>query len=334
MKKKLNLFVLILLIISLSSCFWTSKDDISKAKEELLNEDKSLEEQFEENIAKFEEIEKELLENKEDKLIINYLWDNKFIEIDDLSKKDLSKLELEITWKTLTNVDKIIVNFSNTTSNFPIDNYTLKTYKTWDTNFLYRAFKKYETLDYWKNTYLIEAYSWSLVSKVEIILNVENESENIEIDETNKEKEILDISSLPSWEYYWNPISLWNWEVTYSDIKWLTIEKISWIDLTLDSDSLNSFLATKLKSWFFWNSLRPISWNEWISFYVIRLDWENYYYEKHYYTSSWFYWVLELEKWDWVDLWSISDKNNELKLKNDSFVIVTIADMLFKKILN
>lgn len=334
MKNKLNLFLLIVLVISLSSCFWASKDDISKAKEWLLNEEKSLEEQFEENIAKFEEIEKELQEQKEEKFAINYIWENKFIEIDDLANKDLTKLELEITWKTNTNVDKIIVNFSNPTSNFPVDNYTLKTFKAGDKTFLYRAFKKFETLDYWKNTYIIEAYSWEEVSKVELIVNVEKENVLINQDENNIESEILDISSLPTWDYYWNPVSLWNWKVTYSDIKWLSIEQISWTGITLDSDSINSFLASKYKSWFFWNSLRPISWQEGVSFYVIRLEWEKYYYEKHYYTNSWFYWVLELESWIWIDVSNISGKNNELKEKNEWFVIVTIADMLFKKILN
>ncbi|NVP17775.1 hypothetical protein HUU51_03590 [Candidatus Gracilibacteria bacterium] len=334
MKNKLNLFLLFVLVISLSSCFGASKDDISKAKEGLLNEEKSLEEQFEENIAKFEEIEKSLEEQKEEKFAINYIGENKFIEIDDLANKDLTKLELEITGKTNTNVDKIIVNFSNPTSNFPVDNYTLKTFKAGDKTFLYRAFKKFETLDYGKNTYIIEAYSGEEVSKVELIVNVEKENVLINQDENNIESEILDISSLPNGDYYGNPVSLGNGKVTYSDIKGLSIEQISGTGITLDSDSINSFLASKYKSWFFWNSLRPISGQEGVSFYVIRLEGEKYYYEKHYYTNSGFYGVLELESGIGIDVSNISGKNNELKEKNEGFVIVTIADMLFKKILN
>lgn len=334
MKNKFSILILLLLIFSLSSCFKSNEEDISKVKQELLNNEKSLEEQFEENIAKYEEIEQELEEQKEEKFIINYLWENKFIEIDDLTNKDLSKLELEITWKTLVNVDKIVVNFSNSWSTFPVDEYTLKTFKAWDKTFLYRAFKKYETLDYWKNTYMIEAYSWNEVSKIEIIVNIIDETKKTTDISNDKEDKILDISLLPTGDYYWNPVSLWNWKVTYSDIKWLSIEQISWTGITLDSDSINSFLASKYKSWFFWNTLRPISWQDWVSFYVVRLDGEKYYYEKHYYTPSWFYWVLELESWTWVDVSTISDKNTELKDKNETFVIITIADMLFKKILD
>ena len=51
MKKKYNFLILIILILSLTSCFWWN-DDVTKAKQELLNQDNSLEEKFEENIAK------------------------------------------------------------------------------------------------------------------------------------------------------------------------------------------------------------------------------------------------------------------------------------------
>jgi len=73
MKKKISVLFLFLVMFSLSSCFKSNEDDISKVKQELLNNEKSLEEQFEENIAKFEEIEQELEEQKEEKFIINYL---------------------------------------------------------------------------------------------------------------------------------------------------------------------------------------------------------------------------------------------------------------------
>ncbi|MDD3794187.1 MAG: hypothetical protein PHI37_05210 [Candidatus Gracilibacteria bacterium] len=334
MKNKFSILILLLLIFSLSSCFKSNEEDISKVKQELLNNEKSLEEQFEENIAKYEEIEQELEEQKEEKFIINYLGENKFIEIDDLTNKDLSKLELEITGKTLVNVDKIVVNFSNSGSTFPVDEYTLKTFKAGDKTFLYRAFKKYETLDYGKNTYMIEAYSGNEVSKIEIIVNIIDETKKTTDISNDKEDKILDISLLPTGDYYGNPVSLGNGKVTYSDIKGLSIEQISGTGITLDSDSINSFLASKYKSWFFWNTLRPISGQDGVSFYVVRLDGEKYYYEKHYYTPSGFYGVLELESGTGVDVSTISDKNTELKDKNETFVIITIADMLFKKILD
>lgn len=326
MKKKYNFLTLIILVLSLTSCFWWN-DDVTKAKQELLNQDNSLEEKFEENIAKYEEAEKQ----EKEKIVINHLTDSKFIELDSIDENDLSSLELEITWKTLVNVDKINVTFSNSSSKFPVDNYALKTFKSWDKTFLYRAFKKYETLDYGENKYIIEAYSWAEVSKIELIINIEEEKVS---DSKNEEivTEQVNLNNLPVWWDFWNPVDIWLGKFTYSDIKWLQVEKLINADLTLDSDSVNEFLADKIDWWFFWNSLRPVSWEEWVSFYLIRLEWDKYFYEKHYFTTSWFYWVLVLETWSWIDLNWLSEKNTQLKEKNADFTITTISDKLFKKL--
>lgn len=325
MKKKYNFLILIILILSLTSCFWWN-DDVTKAKQELLNQDNSLEEKFEENIAKYEEAEK----TEKEKIVINYLTESKFIELDSIDENDLSSLELEITWKTLVNVDKINVTFSNSTSKFPVDNYALKTFKSWDETFLYRAFKKYETLDYGENKYIIEAYSWAEVSKIELIINIDEKSSESSNEEILTEQ--VNLNSLPVWWDFWNPVDIWLGKFTYSDIKWLQVEKLINADLALDSDSVNEFLADKIDWWFFWNSLRPVSWEEWVSFYLIRLEWDKYFYEKHYYTTSWFYWVLVLETWSWIDLNWLSEKNTQLKEKNADFTITTISDKLFKKL--
>lgn len=326
MKKKYNFLTLIILVLSLTSCFWWN-DDVTKAKQELLNQDNSLEEKFEENIAKYEEAEKQ----EKEKIVINHLTDSKFIELDSIDENDLSSLELEITWKTLVNVDKINVTFSNSSSKFPVDNYALKTFKSWDKTFLYRAFKKYETLDYGENKYIIEAYSWAEVSKIELIINIEEEKVS---DSKNEEivTEQVNLNNLPVWWDFWNPVDIWLGKFTYSDIKWLQVEKLINADLTLDSDSVNEFLADKIDWWFFWNSLRPVSWEEWVSFYLIRLEWDKYFYEKHYFTTSWFYWVLVLETWSWIDLNWLSEKNTQLKEKNADFTITAISDKLFKKL--
>jgi len=327
MKNKYNLILLFVTTLFLTSCFWWN-DDVTKAKQEMLNQDNSLEEKYEENIAKFEEAEKE----QKEKFVINYLTDSKFIELDSLENKDLNSLELEITWKTLVNVDKINVIFSNTSSKFPVDNYALKTFKSWDDDFLYRAFKKYETLDYGENKYIIEAYSWEEVSKIELIINIEKEDETSESDDNLVVTEQVDLNKLPVWWDFWNPLDIWLWKFTYSDIKWLQIEKLLNVNLRLETDSVNEFLADKIDWWFFWNSLRPVSGEEGVSFYLIRLEWDKYFYEKHYYTNSWFYGVLVLETWTWIDLNWLSEKNTELKDKNKDFVITTISDMLFKKL--
>jgi len=326
MNKKLNIIILLIITLILSSCFW-SQDDVSKAKQELLNQENSIENDKEDEGSNVEK-----LEEKKEKVIINYLDENKFIELDSLNEDDIDSMELEIKWKTLVNVDKIIVNFSNDESNFPIDSYELKTFKSWDESFLYRAFIKYETLDYGENKYVIEAYSWTEISKLELIINVEDkektsDSKNDEIVTTE-----VNLSSLPVWWDFWNPVNVWLGKFTYSDIKWLQVEKLINANLTLDSDSVNEFLADRIDWWFFWNSLRPVSWEEWVSFYLIRLEWDKYFYEKHYYTNSWFYWVLVLENWSWIDLNWLSEKNTQLKEKNIDFTITTISDKLFKKL--
>lgn len=332
MRNKFNIFFLITLIFFLSSCF-SSTDDVNKAKQDLLNWNNVIEEDYtSEEIVDNNELKNEVLEEK---IVINDLTTEKFIELDTINEDNLRSLELEITWKTTENVDKIIVNFSNTWSSFKEDNYTLKTFKSWDKTFLYRAFLKYETLDYWRNVYLIEAYSWDKVSKTELIINIKKEIDNLE-KSSEKEpiaSEKVDTSSLPTSQYYGNPVELWDSKITYSDIKWLQIEKITGTWITLDSESVNSFLSDRVDGWFFWNSLRPINNNEWVSFFVVRLDWDNYIYEKHYFSPNWYYWVLELEKWVWADISNLSEKNSELKLKNDTYQIVAIADMLFKDIL-
>lgn len=327
MKKKYSIFILFFLSLSLTSCFWWN-DDVTKAKQELLNQDNSIEETFEENIAKYEEAEK----IEKEKIVINYLTESKFIELDSIDENDLTSLELEITWKTLVNVDKINVTFSNNTSKFPVDNYALKTFKSWDENFLYRAFKKYETLDYGENKYIIEAYSWAEVSKIELIINVEKDKESSENIDEEIVTEQVNLNTLPVWWDFWNPVDIWLGKFTYSDIKWLQVEKLINADLALDSDSVNEFLPDRIDWWFFWNSLRPVSWEEGVSFYLIRLEWDKYFYEKHYYTTSWFYWVLVLETWSWIDLNWLSEKNTQLKEKNADFTITTISDKLFKKL--
>ncbi|MDD3145539.1 MAG: hypothetical protein PHV23_05520 [Candidatus Gracilibacteria bacterium] len=335
MRNKINVFLLISMMFFLSSCF-SSTENIDKAKQDLLNGSGVVEEDYtSEEITKYDELEKDQKENIEEKIVINTLTTDQFIELDSLENKDLLSLEVEITGKTTTNVDKIIVNFSNTGSSFKEDNYTLKTFKPGDKTFLYRAFLKYETLDYGRNVYLIEAFSGEKVSKTELIINVNKEVVNSD-KSSEKEpvaSEKVDTSSLPTSQYFGNPVELGDSKITYSDIKGLQIEKLSGTGVTLDSDSVNNFLSDRIDGWFFWNSLRPIKDNEGVSFFVVRLDGDNYIYEKHYFSPSGYYGVLQLEKGVGADISNLSEKNTELKLKNDTYQTVTIADMLFKELL-
>jgi len=357
MKKQLKLIILLSLIFSLTSCI-TSQEEVLKAKQNLWivdgqvnNSQDFQEENMDNNIVEntseeenkgalietwwIDEIEdvsekenKEIKKEETKKIEIKSLTDNQFLEFDDLSNKDLLWWAVEITGKTLDEVDKIIVTFKNETSDFPDDRFQLKQFKAWDPTFLYRAFSKYETLDYWKNIYVFEAYKWDEVTKLELIFNVfEDEKE-----EKTKDLEKLDISKLPKNEKFWNPIEIWDWKIAYTDLRWLEIkwESISW----LKCENLTDILKERIKWYFYWNTCRPVNEKEWISFYVIRLKWDKYIYEKDYYLDyMWVYWVQELETWTWVTIENIWEKNSELKEKNENYAILNVTDDLFKEIL-
>jgi hypothetical protein len=270
------------------------------------------------------------------------------LELDDLSWKNLLWWEVEITWKTLTNVDKIIIKFSNKTSDYPDDNFTLKQYKAWDKTFLYRAFSRYETLDFWRNEYIIESYSWAEVSKLLLIINVEKEKELGKID-------LIDIKNLPTWGSFGDPKELWDWKITYSDLKWLEIKKVDddffGCDINVETDNyyISEYLDKITDSYYWWNTCRPFPINgtgekdNWISYFVLRLDWVGYKYEKHIFLKNWIYWMYELESWDNLVLEedSVQEKNAKLKIKNDElkeknseYNNLDIVDSLFKKLID
>ena len=293
---------------------------------------------------KFDQAENQEVEKE--KYSVVYLTDEKFLTIDSLDNEDVLDSKVEVTWTVLVDsVDKIIVNFSNSDSVYPDDTYQLKWFTSWDSTFLYRAFWEYETLDNWVNKYIIEAYSWDIVSKLELTINVF--SEDVEVNneeiissdsETEEDESVvmseIDIDSLPKSEVFWNPVSLGSWKYSYDWIRWLEFYSVWNIDLDESTDSVTSYLSSNIDWWFFWNTLRSISDENGVSFYVIRLDWDNYFYEKHYYTNNWIYWVMTLESWTWVNLEELEEKNTSLKDVNDDFVITAISDALFKKIID
>ncbi len=339
MKKIINIIILLFMIILMSSCFW-SDDKVNQAKKELWiievdNADETDENDSWSNVDLQEstwsiDLSWKIEEVKKNDIIS--LTDEQFLELDDLSGIDLSKWELEIKWKTLSNVDKIIVTFENKDSEFPVDKFVLKQFKAWDVAFVYRAFSRYETFDYWKNVYTFEAYSWDKVSKLQLVVNYEKQDEKNVSEKIQNISEKISLNTLPSNSIYWNPIDLWNWSVSYSDLKWLEINKKDYSDLTCDN--LSASLVDKISSYYYWNTCRSIKDKQGVSFFVIRLDWDKYVYEKHYYiTSEWINWVQELEKWIWVDLNNIKDKNQELKGKNLDYPILKVTDELFKEMI-
>ncbi len=363
MKNLKILIATLILSLLLASCFNNNneeEDNVTKAKDEILGNNNSENNDNDQddnsnstweinqtewswwldNSQKYEEAEN--TESNTQRYRVNYLTDERFLSLDSLEWENFSWLEVELTWNTLVDsVDKIVVKFSNPDSNYPDDNYTLQTFESGWSEFTYRAFAEYETLDYWVNTYILEAYSWDTVSKLEVIINIsDSEDENTDNSTSSNNSTVssqsfdLNVENLPSSSEFWNPKAIWNGSITYSDIKWLEIKKIWENAIELESDSVTNFLIDNWTGWFYWNTLREISWDKWISFYVLRLEWENYFYEKHYYLDNWIYWVITLDRWTWIDQEGLKDANTELAWNNDEFEITEITDELFVEILN
>jgi len=342
MKTIYKMFYVTFLILFLSSCFWENTEVINDAKQELwivkkeesdakkievVSFDSDTDTSEEQNIEK----KAEITEEQTNKFEIIELTQDQFLEFDDISEKDFLSWEIEITWKITDKVEKIKVNFTNENSDFPDDSYVLTQYKEWDETFLYRALSRYETLDFWVNKYVFFAYSWDKVSKTELIIHVEKKNEKI-IDEWEDSEEIkteeIEIADLPVSTDSWYPIQIWENKLTYSGIKWLEISKKWKADLSCEN--ITDYLQESLGTWFYWNTCRDIEKDKWLSYFVLRLNWDKYVYEKHYvvYTDL-SYWVYELETWTWVTKDTIAEKNTELKEKNTDYPTLEVVDKLF-----
>lgn len=259
---------------------------------------------------------------------IEELTKKQFIELDDLTRKisDLKKVDLEdlkiiITWKTKLKVDKITVSFKNDDSVFPNDpDYKLWKFNSWDLGFTYNASSKFKVLDYGTNEFLIKAYSSWEVSELLLTIVIpkisEYPSDNDNI-ETNEEKEITEFT-------------------TNTSLEELVLTKITDNAWDITCDWITNYLTEKINTWYYWNTCRDIIKDKAIWFFVIRLDWDHYVYEKHYidYINN-KYWVLLLEdnikKWEWDIKDDIKAKNNEYKEKNDTYNSIEKADNFIKK---
>jgi len=321
--KKIIIFSMI--IILLSSCsFWVKNDEVAKAKQELLNNNSSSNssdntELFKKDdsapsLTKDETLTWKTTESKTEEVVVNndkvyYKVENltpeQFIEIDDLSDK-LKNVSswIEITWKTLTNVDKIVVTFENKTSDFPIDNYKLGQFKPWDKNFVYRAKWEFKVLDFWDNEYVFEVYSGDKISKLKVLIhipeeiketshNIEKWTEPTELDwNISYEKKIIwdwndsVYLSFPKSDAFWDPLSVWTDLITYSNIDNLKIKRVDFGTWAVSCENMTDFLKNNVSSWFYWNTCRDIIKDKWISVYVIRLDWDKYIYEKKYFDFN------------------------------------------------
>lgn len=334
--------VLIISLLLLFSCGQTDKQ-IDDAKKDMLWSDNIQTEETKNADSIVTEVEdKENQKNVEEEslITIEYIGSDKFIEISKLNEDWIDEGEVDINWSAVEwiIVDKIIVDFKNESSEFKDDTYQLKKFKKWWTDFKYLASSRFQVLDFWKNIYTFNAYSEDKISKVIVTINVLNEDEKKKIEEENTREEKLIWTeddtvflNLPVWDNFWKPILLWEDVFTYSLINWLEIIKRNKRDITCEN--VTDLLSEEMSGWYYWNTCRDIIKDKWISFFVVRLDGDNYFYEKHYIDFKyWFYWVLELEKWEWVTKDNIKEKNSELKEWND-YKIGELTDDLFKKIL-
>lgn len=104
---------------------------------------------------------------------IKYLTKEKFIDLNSMKLTDFSLLWKQIKWKLYNNnVEKIIVRYKNPEYYSWEWEYQLKKYIPWNSIFSYNAFKKYRSLNFWKNTYIFEAYTKTKVSKIELEVNL------------------------------------------------------------------------------------------------------------------------------------------------------------------
>lgn len=343
--KKLVYILPVLLL--LAGCFGGNADKIEQAKQEL-------------GVVKtntIENIKQELLDEKDPEIAeikkmyqVEHLGESKFIELDSLDGIDFYNGQVEITWATLTTVDKITVSFVNDSSDFPDDNYTLKSFKAGDKNFTYKAYESYQTLDFGINTYFITAYSGESLSKTKLTITLDEAGQVQAIqNKVSFEKTLIwaeDDSvaiSLPKWWEFGDLVRLGESSFTYSNINGLEIKQ-AWEGLKTSCDDITEYLTDTLENnWFYWNTCRDVIYKKWeenqtaISFYVVTLQDESYNYVKHYldFKNS-LYGTYQVKSGEWVETdnknATLSKLNSELKAQNKDFSEVKTVDNLFKEI--
>ena len=351
--KQIAFFIALLMV--LTGCFWES-EDVREAKKQLWIVSDTI--TIDPNDTSVDD--KIILDtNIDPRMRITQVSGTEMLELDELKYEDFKNGYAKVTGKTLTNVKSITVDFANKDSEYPNSSHQLQKFSVWDKTFAYNANAWYKVLDFWTNVYTFrsESIDWEnsvltlevLVSENDDKLLSGNEKkQSLEDTIKNHEWETHEMigtennnvyANLPTWWAFWDVIKLWESSFTYSDIKWLEVNKDLFWNISCEKNSdtgnyiVSEFLGERQDSWYFWNTCRDIVKGKWISFYVIRLSWEHYYYEKHYLdTLHNFYGIYELEKGSWVDKDNIAEKNRELKAKNEDFSTTNIVDDLFKKI--
>ncbi len=266
---------------------------------------------------------------------ITPITENQFIEIDRIDESAITTGSIDITGTTLGTVDKIEVFFHNGDSVYPDDRYTLQTFSPGNETFKYVASSKFQVLDFGTNIYVFKAYQGDAFSETEVIIRAKDpDAETVDFEDTviGEENSSIDIP-LPVSQAFGNPISLGVNSFTYSQINGLEIMKQDnlW---EVTCDNLTESLEKTINTWFYWNTCRDTIKDKGISFYVIRLEWQDaYVYEKHYidYVHG-LHTIYEIETWTGVTKDNIAEKNTQLKEENDTFQTVPLVDSLVKTI--
>lgn len=262
-----------------------------------------------------------------------------FLKFDSIDESKLKTGELEIWGKTMKNVDKIQVLFSNRASDFPNDDYILQTFTPGDDTFRYVASSRNKVLDFGENTYTFRAFSGKEITETRIMVRVNETIQETpeEVDETQGETETQLIGSeddtvlidLPTSTDYGEPVKLWEDSFTYSQIKGLELSKE--VFEKPSCAGLTDFLRDRINNWFYWNTCRDLVAGKGIYYNVIRLDGEEYFYERHYVDfEHGFYATYELERGEWVTTETIAAKNTELR--DTAFENTSVVDKLLRDI--
>ncbi len=332
------MYKIILIAISLlfiTSC-GQSQSDIDAAKEKMRSIDVAEEIKTETSTGATTETPAQEISNEEESssnsVQIIPQTAEQFLEFSPVDESKLATWEVEISGTTTKKVDKIQVLFSNRGSDFPNDDYVLQTFTPWDKEFRYVASSRNKVLDFGENTYTFRAFSGKEITETRLRVRVTDEI----VEESWVETQLIGseddtvLIDLPTSTAYGEPVKLWEKNFTYSQIKGLEIGKE--IFNKPSCGELTEFLQWRISTWFFWNTCRDLVAGKWIFYNVIRLDGDEYVYERHYVDfEHGFYGTYELERGEWVTKDTIAEKNTELKA--ESYESTKVVDGLLRDII-
>lgn len=217
------------------------------------------------------------------------------IQVTPVDVSEINSEEIKITGTVQNTVNKITVKFSNETSDYPLDVFTLENFIEWDTTFTFYASSRQRSLDFWKNEYLLTAYTPEETAEtiVSIYLDKDEVQRKEALQWTWGEGVLLDEGSV---------------------VSGLTMKKVDLQPLDCSmTDSITEFLLGQY-SWAYWNTCRDLVKEKSIYFNVLRLDGDQYIYERHFYDfTNGFYGILTLETGTGIDKTQMWDKNKQLK---------------------